>query len=60
MLDFVFGGLPAKSTLTPVSESPGTPASKQRVVQMPNPQSVVQFGFEGLKRNDPDFIRPTS
>jgi zinc protease len=31
-------------------------ASKQRVVQMPNPQSVVQFGFEGLKRNDPDFI----
>ncbi len=23
---------------------------------MPNPQSVVQFGFQGLKRKDPDFI----
>jgi zinc protease len=31
-------------------------ASKQRIVPMPNPQSVVQFGFEGIKRNDPDFI----
>jgi zinc protease len=23
---------------------------------MPNPQSVVHFGFQGLKRSDPDFI----
>jgi zinc protease len=23
---------------------------------MPNPQSVVHFGFQGLKRKDPDFI----
>ena len=29
---------------------------KQRIVPMPNPQSVVQFGFQGLKRQDPDFI----
>ena len=29
---------------------------KQRIVTMPNPQSVVQFGFQGLKRKDPDFI----
>ena len=56
MLDFVFGGLPEKSTLAPVAEIAWDKASKQRVVQMPNPQSVVQFGFEGLKRNDPDFI----
>ena len=56
MLDFVFGGLPAKSTLAPVADIAWDKTSKQRVVQMPNPQSVVQFGFEGLKRNDPDFI----
>ncbi len=56
MLDFVFSGLPEKSTLTPVADVAWDTASKQRVVQMPNPQSVVQFGFEGLKRNDPDFI----
>ncbi len=56
MLDFVFGGLPEKSALAPVAEIAWDKASKQRVVQMPNPQSVVQFGFEGLKRNDPDFI----
>jgi zinc protease len=55
-LDFIFGGLPEKAVLTPVQDVAWDKASKQRVVQMPNPQSVVHFGFEGLKRNDPDFI----
>ena len=55
-LDFIFGALPEKSVRAPVPEVAWDKASKQRVVQMPNPQSVVQFGFEGLKRNDPDFI----
>ncbi len=55
-LDFVFGGLPEKAVLTPVREVAWEKASKQRVLQMPNPQSVVHFGFEGLKRADPDFI----
>ncbi len=55
-LDFVFGGLPEKAALTPVPEVAWSKASKQRVLQMPNPQSVVNFGFEGLKRADPDFI----
>ena len=45
-----------KAVLVPVAEGAWDKASKQRIVQMPNPQSVVQFGFEGLKRNDPDFI----
>ena len=52
-LDFIFGALPEKSVRAPVPEVAWDKASKQRVVQMPNPQSVVQFGFEGLKRNDP-------
>ncbi len=55
-LDFIFGSLPEKAVLTPVQDVPWGKTSKQRVVQMPNPQSVVQFGFEGLKRADPDFI----
>ncbi|MGO9985779.1 MAG: M16 family metallopeptidase [Rhodomicrobium sp.] len=55
-LDSVFADLPAKSDRKPVPEVSWQGVSKQRIVQMPNPQSVVQFGFEGLKRNDPDFI----
>ena len=55
-LDFVFGSLPEKSDRAAVAEVAWDKTPKQRVVQMPNPQSVVQFGFEGLKRADPDFI----
>jgi zinc protease len=55
-LDFVFGSLPEKSDRVPVADVSWDKTAKQRVVQMPNPQSVVQFGFEGLKRADPDFI----
>jgi zinc protease len=56
LLDSVFGDLPAKAELVPVQEVSWHPGSKQKIVQMPNPQSVAQFGFQGLKRKDPDFI----
>ncbi len=56
LLDTVFGDLPAKSDRKPVQDFAWQDTSKQRIVTMPNPQSVVQFGFKGLKRNDPDFI----
>ena len=55
-LDSLFGDLPAKSDRKPVPEVSWPGGPKQHIVQMPNPQSVVQFGFEGLKRKDPDFI----
>jgi zinc protease len=55
-LDYVFGDLPAKSTRRPIEDFAWRNAEKQRIVSMPNPQSVVQFGFQGLKRKDPDFI----
>jgi zinc protease len=55
-LDSVFGDLPEKSERMPVPEVSWKTTSRQRILQMPNPQSVVQFGFQGLKRNDPDFI----
>ena len=56
LLDNVFGDLPAKSERKPVQDFTWENTSKQRIVTMPNPQSVLQFGFQGLKRKDPDFI----
>jgi len=55
-LDKVFGDLPEKAQIKPVAEVSWHNGSRQRILQMPNPQSVVQFGFQGLKRADPDFI----
>src|SRR5262249_24719944 len=55
-LDKLFGDLPQKSERKPVPDVAWQTAPKQRIVQMPNPQSVVQFGFQGLTRSDPDFI----
>jgi zinc protease len=55
-LDSVFGDLPEKGERKLIPEVSWQDASRQRIFQMPNPQSVVQFGFQGLKRNDPDFI----
>ncbi len=56
LLDSVFGDLPAKSDRKPVQDFSWQDTAKQHIVTMPNPQSVVQFGFQGLKRKDPDFI----
>lgn len=56
MLDDVFGGLPEKSSLLPVAEVTWPTGYRRKIVEMPNPQSVAQFGFQGLKRKDPDFI----
>ncbi len=55
-LDSVFGDLPAKSNLRPSQEFTWQKGFRQRIISMPNPQSVVQFGFQGLKRKDPDFV----
>jgi zinc protease len=56
VLDSVFGDLPEKSDRKLLQDVSWQSTAKQRIVQMPNPQSVVQFGFKGLKRSDPDFI----
>ncbi len=56
LLDDVFGGLPEKSQVTAVAEVVWQAGARQKVFSMPNPQSVVHFGFEGLKRKDPDFV----
>lgn len=56
LLDRVFGDLPAKADLVPVAAT--TPSAKERieVIEMDVPQSVVQFGMEGIAREDKDFM----
>lgn len=56
MLDQVFGELPAKGELTPVPEITPKGLGAVRVIDLNVPQSVIQFGGSGLKRNDPDFM----
>ena len=57
LLDKVFGGLPEKAT-----EQPQLPEAKPvmgplvKVIDRDIPQSVIVFGTEGIKRDDPDFI----
>ena len=55
-LDTVFGDLPAKGSLTPVPDVMPKAGPTEVVIPMDVPQSVVEFGGVGLKRNDPDFI----
>jgi len=56
MLDEVFGGLPAKADLNPVSKTTPVVGGRQEVVQMNVPQSVAVFGLGAMPRKDPDFI----
>ena len=56
LLDKTFGQLPAKSTLTPVSEIVAQTQALRINVTVDVPQTVVFFGTPGLKRSDPDFM----
>ncbi len=55
LLDVLFAGLPATGAPMPphadFAAPPGT-----TVVTFDNPQSVVQFGHRGIRRDDPDYI----
>ena len=55
-LDTLFGGLPEKSDLRDVAEAKPPLGPAREVIQMDVPQSVAQFGFRGIPRNDDDFI----
>jgi zinc protease len=57
LLDKVFGGLPAASPEQPKLPEP-KPAMgpKLKIIDRDMPQSVIAFGTEGIKRDDPDFI----
>ncbi|MGB0959527.1 MAG: M16 family metallopeptidase [Halocynthiibacter sp.] len=55
LLDNLLGDLPAKGAPLPHRADYGLMAGTD-VTAFPTPQSVVQFGHLGLKRDDPDFF----
>jgi zinc protease len=56
MIDEVFGGLPAKADLLPVSKTEPAKGGSQKIVEMGVPQSVAVFGLGAMPRKDPDFL----
>lgn len=56
ILDHVFGALPTKAELLQVPMTKPAASEKLKVIEMDVPQSVVQFGMNGLSRKDPDFL----
>jgi zinc protease len=55
-LDRVFGELPAKAQLNPVSPVTMQAVGRRIVVDLDVPQAVLTLGSIGLARKDPDFI----
>jgi zinc protease len=56
VVDRLFGALPAKARLSPVAATLPNPSERQRVIDMPVPQSVARFGLPAMGRHDKDFI----
>jgi zinc protease len=56
MLDKVFGALPAKAELAPISAAQPQGIGQRITVELDVPQAVVTFGGPGIARRDPDFI----
>lgn len=56
LLDQVFGGLPAKSSLPLVPGMTMRGLGTRMVVDLDVPQTVIQWGGPGLARKDPDFF----
>jgi zinc protease len=56
LLDEVFGDLPAKADLAPVSKTNPVLGGRQDVIEMNVPQSVAVFGLGAMPRKDPDFM----
>lgn len=55
MLDRAFGDLPAKAKLSEIPEASPPTGPKTKIIEMKVPQSVAQFGLNGIKRKDKDF-----
>jgi len=55
LLDTLLGALPAKGAPLPKRADWGLKGGVT-VVDFPGPQSVVYFGHQGIKRDDPDFF----
>lgn len=55
LLDTLLGALPAKGASLPKRADWGLKGGVT-VVDFPGPQSVIYFGHQGIKRDDPDFF----
>ncbi|MGE0213695.1 MAG: M16 family metallopeptidase [Parvibaculaceae bacterium] len=55
-LDEVFADLPEKSGMPETPEAEVAKGPSVNVIDRNIPQSVIQFGFRGIKRDDPDFM----
>ncbi|MGH6725660.1 MAG: M16 family metallopeptidase [Pseudolabrys sp.] len=56
LIDRAFAGLPAKNDLKPVAKASPRGIGRRIVIDVDVPQAVVNFGAQGLARNDPDFM----
>jgi zinc protease len=56
LLDQTFGGLPAKSNLTPIADIEASPPPQRSFIPLEVPQTVVTFGGPGIRRGDPKFM----
>jgi zinc protease len=56
LIDRAFAGLPAKNDLKPIANASPRGLGRRIVINLDVPQAVVNFGGQGLARNDPDFM----
>ncbi|NNF76867.1 MAG: insulinase family protein [Rhizobiales bacterium] len=56
LLDRVFGKLPAEGNITKLAEAKVMAKPTVQIIDRNIPQSVIQFGHAGLKRDHPDFV----
>ena len=56
LLDTVFGSLPETASPWKLADITATTGNRTIVINKPIPQSVIRFGQDGMKRNDPDFF----
>lgn len=56
LLDRVFGQMPDAGGIAKLPEATVTAKPAVQIIDRNIPQSVIQFGHSGIKRNDPDFV----
>jgi zinc protease len=56
LIDRAFASLPKQNKLKPVPAAKPTNLGQQIVIDVNVPQAVVNFGGQGIARQDPDFI----
>jgi zinc protease len=56
LIDRAFAGLPAANDLQPVPQATSAGLGKRIVIDVNVPQAVMNFGGNGIARNDPDFM----